>query len=67
MEGGELIELTEGETRELCVVLLEPEECTLFIIGTISLSPETPTGNEGRSERVREGREQVLHNVFIEQ
>lgn len=50
----ELIEMIEGETRELCVVLLEPEESTMFITVTVS-SDATTEGNlqvEGRAYKV---------------
>ena len=43
-EGGGLIEMMEGETRELCVVLLEPEACTMYISATVSPSPNTASG-----------------------
>jgi hypothetical protein len=40
----DLIEITEGEIETLCVVLLEPEGCTQYIGGTVTLKPNTPSG-----------------------
>ena len=35
------MEMMEGETKELCVVLKEPESCTMYMVVTVSLAPDS--------------------------
>lgn len=36
--------MMEGETKEFCAVLMEPDECYIFMELDITLSPNTHTG-----------------------
>ena len=43
-ETGVGLEMLEGETRRLCVVLMEPAENDMYIKVNVSLSEDSPKG-----------------------
>lgn len=43
-ETGDGMEMFEGETKQVCVVLVEPEENDVFVRVSVSLSDDSPSG-----------------------
>lgn len=41
---GEIMELYEGGTKSVCVVLVEPQECSMNMEVNVRLSPDSSTG-----------------------
>lgn len=45
-DGSTGMEMMEGETKEFCAVLMEPDKCNIYMELDITLSPDMHTGTE---------------------